>query len=96
MHWSALAGMPAAYAIGSKGIPARLQQAGRGQLNLYVKGTVHPASINSIFQQTPQLLPMGLPALAVGYYHICTTSQVTEVEVVEAGPALHGPNRSCC
>lgn len=50
---------------------------------------VHAAAIDGILQQAPQLLPMGLPALAISYYHICAASQVAEVEVIEAGPSLH-------
>ncbi len=50
---------------------------------------VHSAAIDGTLQQAPQLLPVGLPALAVSYHHICAAPQVAEVEVIEAGPSLH-------
>jgi len=55
---------------------------------------VHPAAINGILQQTPQLLPVGLPALAVSYHHVCAVSQVAEIEVIEAGPSLYSKYES--
>lgn len=59
------------------------------QTYLKVMQVVHSTAIDGVLQQAPQLLPVGLPALAVGYHHICAASQVAEVEVIEAGPALH-------
>ena len=49
---------------------------------------VHAAAIDGILQQAPQLLPVGLPAVAVSYHHICAASQVAEIEVIKAGPSL--------
>ncbi len=65
------------------------EQAQGNQTYLKVMEVIHSAAIDGILQQAPQLLPVGLPALAVSYHHICTASQVAEVEVIEAGPSLH-------
>lgn len=51
-------------------------------------GAVYAASIDGVLQQASQLLPVGLSACTVGHHHICTTPQVAEVEIIEAGPAL--------
>ncbi len=66
-----------------------MEQAQGSQTYQKVMQVVHSAAVDGILQQAPQLLPVGLPALTVGYYHICAAPQVAEVEVIEAGPPLH-------
>ena len=56
--------------------------------DLNIMCIVHSATIDCIFQQAPQLLPVRLTACTAGSHNLCPTSDITEIEVIEAGPAL--------
>ena len=91
--------LPARYAITWAGCPEptgsdadllmHVLLEGKSLADLNIPGVVHSATVDGILQQPPQLVPVRLTISTICSYNICTASDVTKIEVIEACPALH-------